>query len=405
LLSEAFDLAFGVYEIDAGEGGRLLRLEPWTEGTILAFKDTAIHIMSGCNSGSTEPAAVTVALLERKHGLVAEQAVVRVGTGCVVFVGRRDSERDAERQGKAQLVDVPVSEAVGTLVRRINPATVGTSSRATWDNYAVFAVPLDEAVTAECDAGVRFVQSVLGGVLDWFGAGAAGSFRYSAEGLFAWEGSRLLRLLDGLYFDRDGGRYTYAGGTVETLVPGVTLPSGALKIVVETPFGRSIYNGGKPTAWFLDDSLGPSLYVSIGHSGDITTVTVACGDGNATVSGGVGTLGTAGWIYSFSGDAGVPVYGGLTNRLELAHDGTRLSEVLLNGKALSLYGFAVVGVAQSRPSSTYGIFGAAKCSGVSKFGVRAVTDVDWPFVMIASGTAFAVGVNGVLQLGGHGSWN
>lgn len=140
LLSEAFDFAFHSYEIDSGDGGKITALAPFVDGSIMAFKENSVHMLSGCNGDLTD---LSREILDDRHGCVGPQAQCAVGKD--IWFLSKDGIRTITltTQNQAQLIDTTLSYNVQGLIDRINWAYSYKAQCVVYDNYFLCAVPWD----------------------------------------------------------------------------------------------------------------------------------------------------------------------------------------------------------------------------------------------------------------------
>ena len=145
----SWDTGNRLFSILAGNGDELTNLLPFKDNTILNFKKKSVGALQNINasvndlSGTTLQDVVSYVTVDDEVGCVAPGAAVQVGEN-VWFFGyngiyslRRNAENNIERQA------VAISDPIQSLIDRVNPAAVSKIRAVAYNNYVLFAVPLD----------------------------------------------------------------------------------------------------------------------------------------------------------------------------------------------------------------------------------------------------------------------
>lgn len=144
LLSEAFDLTYNVFEIDNGEGGNIVSIKQFLDGSLIVLKEKSVHYLSNCN-----PAEATLTpgsqFIDAKHGAVSTDACVQVGND--IWFLSHDGVRSVmlTSDNKAQSRDITLTFDIPNLIKRINWVYANNAQAAVYDNYFLFAVPFDSS--------------------------------------------------------------------------------------------------------------------------------------------------------------------------------------------------------------------------------------------------------------------
>ncbi len=133
------------YYIEKGDGDTLVGLYKFNDTTLLAFKTRSVHVIGNLLPDDT--GGYSAAFQDRiinDYGCKARRSIVQVGSDVWFLADQRGvvSIRQTETN-KLQGVDVPISEAIEPLIRRIDWLHAENACAAFWDNKVYFAVPLD----------------------------------------------------------------------------------------------------------------------------------------------------------------------------------------------------------------------------------------------------------------------
>jgi hypothetical protein len=144
-----WDATYQQFSVRKGDGDTLVRLYPFHDGMILAFKERSIHVITGVNSPIISPLHlsdyVSIVPVDNETGAIAEHGITTAGEN-VWYLGYggiysllRNEENRVERQPE------PVSRPIQPEIDRINWEYAHTSCAITHKNYILFAVPADSA--------------------------------------------------------------------------------------------------------------------------------------------------------------------------------------------------------------------------------------------------------------------
>jgi len=130
------------FAINDGEGGRIVKIERFVDGTLIVFKENSVHMLANANGDLSN---LLRAFVDPDRGCVAGETVTMIGTD--MWYLSRDGVRSIRltSQNNVQMVDVPVSFPIPTLIDRINWLSVENAQGVVFDNYYLLAVPFDES--------------------------------------------------------------------------------------------------------------------------------------------------------------------------------------------------------------------------------------------------------------------
>jgi len=148
-----YDYVYQLFGINPGDGNTIKAIIPWHDDNLIIAKDRAIYGLSGINSASVDVAQGTVKLSDNvrieqllsNSGIVGRYAYAVHGEilSFISYDGIRQLQRT--QQGNIVGVDVTLSAPIQPLIDRINPNYIHNSCAVAFQNYLLFAVPMDNA--------------------------------------------------------------------------------------------------------------------------------------------------------------------------------------------------------------------------------------------------------------------
>ena len=135
--------------INSGTDDSIIALQPWTETTLLVFKDQSVYLLSNCYGDLSQ---LRCDLLTREYGLVARKACCQVGKDVWFLSDGGVFSVVAALDNKLQGTDTAISSPIAPLIERINWPYVQDASMVYHDNHVFLSVPLD---------GSRFCNAIL----------------------------------------------------------------------------------------------------------------------------------------------------------------------------------------------------------------------------------------------------
>lgn len=149
--------------VNVGSSDPLVAVAPYANGKLVVAKESSVYIVSDLEADSAGRfTSATCKTLTTAWGIIAPGSLVAVGSDLwglaphgVVSIGLTES-------GEVQWRDVPVSEAIEPLLRRLHREEAAGAVAAVWENKYYLALPLD-------DGKAVGLQLLAGGVYD--GAG------------------------------------------------------------------------------------------------------------------------------------------------------------------------------------------------------------------------------------------
>lgn len=151
-----WDYTNRMWRVEAGEGEQGVILYPFHEDILLVFKKNRINAFMGVNSviaaGSGLADYVYQDVVTPKSGGIAEHAIVTIGED-VWYLDRQrrgifSTLRNAE--GKMQIEPVAVSAPIQPYLDRVNWDQASDACAGVFENYILFAVPLDNSTDNNC---------------------------------------------------------------------------------------------------------------------------------------------------------------------------------------------------------------------------------------------------------------
>lgn len=208
------------FKINQGSADRLVGICKFNETTVIAGKESGIHVISNVTGTNTEMAAGAILdTVTTQYGLKAPRSFVQVGKDVWFLAHRRGiCSITQTQQGKIQGVDVPVSREVQPLIDRINwDFADGVQAAASNQNRVYFAVPIDGATRNNA----ILVYSTLNQKWSGLDTGAAMGVKRFVE--FTWAGAKRLGFVshDGYVCLLEDGDLDHVGDAngVITLTP------------------------------------------------------------------------------------------------------------------------------------------------------------------------------------------
>jgi len=145
LLDDNWDSLAG-FDVDSGDGQKLVALHAFREGQMLAFKDSSVWLLAGCNDPSGL-GALTKSPLDTLHGLAAPRSVVDIGRDTWYLSQGGVRSISLTEQNQVQTADVTVSAKIPARIARINWRAAAGACAAVHDNYFLLSVPVDGSET------------------------------------------------------------------------------------------------------------------------------------------------------------------------------------------------------------------------------------------------------------------
>ena len=138
----AYDAALNDFNVNSGSDDAIVRVFPFTNNSLLVFKDQSTHLISNIYGDLSE---VRLDQINGEIGCAARRSVAMVG-GDVFFLASDGVYRVQQIiQGRLQTGATPVSDPITPLIRRINENARGLCVGAVLGRYYYLAVPLDTA--------------------------------------------------------------------------------------------------------------------------------------------------------------------------------------------------------------------------------------------------------------------
>jgi hypothetical protein len=140
-----YDSTMSQFRVNAGTADALVKLVPWSESSMIVFKENSIFLMTGLDGASLETTAAA-SDLTREYGLVGKDAWAKVGNDVWFLVeGAGVLSVGATINNATQARREPVSKDIEGYVRRIHWA-YADKAVAGYDGARFYlAVPMDGA--------------------------------------------------------------------------------------------------------------------------------------------------------------------------------------------------------------------------------------------------------------------
>jgi hypothetical protein len=202
-------LAYNQFKINQGSSDRLVALYKFSDTALIAAKTGSIYVVSnvyGTNAELTSNARLDAVTTE--YGTNAPRSFVQVGKDVWFLADRRGVVSIAQtEQNKLHGVDVPVSQAIDPIIRRINWQAASNAVAATWANKVYFAVPLGNSTTNNAVLVYDTIQQAWAG----YDEGDAVNVRDWVK--FTWGGEQRLGFVSG-----DGYIRLYEDGRLDDVL-------------------------------------------------------------------------------------------------------------------------------------------------------------------------------------------
>lgn len=202
-------LAYNQFKINQGSADRLVALYKFSDTALIAAKTGSIYVVSnvyGTNAELTSNARLDAVTTE--YGTNAPRSFVQVGKDVWFLADRRGVVSIAQtEQNKLHGVDVPVSQAIDPIIRRINWQAASNAVAATWANKVYFAVPLGNSTTNNAVLVYDTIQQAWAG----YDEGDAVNVRDWVK--FTWGGEQRLGFVSG-----DGYIRLYEDGRLDDVL-------------------------------------------------------------------------------------------------------------------------------------------------------------------------------------------
>lgn len=140
-----YDSAMNQFRINAGTADAIVKLVPWTDSSMIAFKEDSIFLLTGLDGSDLATTAAAMDLT-REYGLIGRQAWAKVGSDVWFLVeGAGVLSVGATINNATQARREPISRDIEAYVRRIHWA-YADKAVAGYDGARFYlAVPLDGA--------------------------------------------------------------------------------------------------------------------------------------------------------------------------------------------------------------------------------------------------------------------
>ena len=140
--SESFNFVTQTFDVEQGEGQRLLKTHPFAGGLLATFKTNSVQVLLNANNFSSV-SDLNLQTVSSTIGGIAPDSVVTVGKD-ILFLSRSGVYTLLQTsEQNAQMVDVSLSDPIRRLENRVNWDQAGGSQGAWFDNYYLIAVPID----------------------------------------------------------------------------------------------------------------------------------------------------------------------------------------------------------------------------------------------------------------------
>jgi len=148
---DTYDYVHQQFSIAYGDGDELVRVIQFQGDYILAFKKKSIYFISGANSfvesGHNLDEYVKLNTVSRTVGLVGRDALVQYGEQVAFLSYKGITSISRTTEGNLMGADVTLSAPIQPLIDRINWKYADGACAGAFDNYLMFAVPLDNSTT------------------------------------------------------------------------------------------------------------------------------------------------------------------------------------------------------------------------------------------------------------------
>ena len=141
VLSEAFDFNLNSFQVEQGEGGRLIKIQSFGSGNLIAFKDNGIAFLSGAASQVTA-LGLGLQFIDDEIGCISQDSVVNIGKDIFFLSQRGVYTVQQTSEQNAQLVDVPLSDPIRNIFETIEKQHIEKSIAVLFDNYYLLSVPV-----------------------------------------------------------------------------------------------------------------------------------------------------------------------------------------------------------------------------------------------------------------------
>ena len=158
------DSLLNEFNVNSGSDDALVRVFPFTNNSILVFKDQSTHVISNVYGDLTE---VRLDQINGSIGCIARKSVAMVG-GDVFFLSSNGVFRVQQiLQDRLQTGAVPVSDPISPLLTRINSRFQHLCVAAVLGRYFYLAVPLDSATRPNALLVYDTVSDAWQGIHTW----------------------------------------------------------------------------------------------------------------------------------------------------------------------------------------------------------------------------------------------
>jgi hypothetical protein len=134
-----YDNSFANFTVNTGQADQLVRLFPWQQTFVIAFKDHSIFLFSNVTG---DLSSLTMTQVSGRIGLAARKAVVQFGQE-VMFLDRSGIYKMSQIFDQAyQVQPLPASEPILPNMKQINWLAVSGATAQVWRDRAYFALPV-----------------------------------------------------------------------------------------------------------------------------------------------------------------------------------------------------------------------------------------------------------------------
>lgn len=172
------------FRINQGGDDEIVDLAKFNDqGTILVFKQKSVYVLANV---ALDLSAVSLDVVIPDYGLAAPRAWCVVGNNAYFLAGSRGVVGVSQTvQNKLQGVDIPLSDGIQDLIKRIVWRLAGGARMAWWDSKLYVAVPLDAGASQTINlvpAGATYPAGSHGGTVSYTVTGLVIGRTYHAVG-------------------------------------------------------------------------------------------------------------------------------------------------------------------------------------------------------------------------------
>ncbi len=139
-----YDSILNQFKIQSGTNEKLVRIFPYSQATVVMFKDRSTYALENVSGDLTGVRLVTIS---RTIGCCAAKSVAMVGADAFWLSASPPGVYRLQQiiQERLQTSAIPVSDAIEPLIRRINWAHASRACAVLFEEYYYLAVPLDDS--------------------------------------------------------------------------------------------------------------------------------------------------------------------------------------------------------------------------------------------------------------------